>query len=171
MPRAFGYFRADSATAHRYVASQYNAGAGAPVRRDIGVQPVALSTARVRCETILNPSPCPLPLWGRGERRSFSQSCLADPRQAARSPGAAWSGSSGPPLRRRIDRSGSPQRGAELGWVDGLVRRREMNLTPKGPTMRPVMVSPSTVVSIWYSPRGSLSVSVSPATLPPMGPL
>jgi len=45
---AFGYFQADSATAHRYVASQYNAGAGAPVRKDIGVQPVALSTARIR---------------------------------------------------------------------------------------------------------------------------
>jgi len=73
MAQAFGYFRADSATAHRYVASQYNAGAGAPVRKDIGVQPVALSTARVHYETILNsltlPSP---PLGARGATELLS---------------------------------------------------------------------------------------------------
>jgi len=45
---AFGYLQADSALAHRAVSSQYNAGAGAPVRKDIGVNPVAITTARVR---------------------------------------------------------------------------------------------------------------------------
>ena len=45
---AFGYMQADSAMAHRYISSQYNAGAGLPVRRDIGVNPIAISTARVR---------------------------------------------------------------------------------------------------------------------------
>jgi hypothetical protein len=45
---AFGYLAADSAFSHRYVASDYNAGAGTPVHKDIGVQPVAISTARVR---------------------------------------------------------------------------------------------------------------------------
>jgi hypothetical protein len=45
---AFAYLQADSALAHRYVGSQYNAGAGAPVRKDIGVQPAAISTARIR---------------------------------------------------------------------------------------------------------------------------
>jgi hypothetical protein len=45
---AFGYLQADSALAHRAVLSQYNAGAGAPVRKDIGVNPVAITTARVR---------------------------------------------------------------------------------------------------------------------------
>jgi hypothetical protein len=45
---AFGYLQADSALAHRYISSQYNAGAGAPVRKDIGVEPVAITTARVR---------------------------------------------------------------------------------------------------------------------------
>jgi hypothetical protein len=34
---------------HRFVASDYNAGAGTPTRKDIGVrQPVAITTARVR---------------------------------------------------------------------------------------------------------------------------
>ena len=45
---AFGYLQADSALAHRAVLSQYNAGAGAPIPKDIGVNPVAISTARVR---------------------------------------------------------------------------------------------------------------------------
>jgi hypothetical protein len=45
---AFGYMMAGSALSHRYVASDYNAGAGAPVRKDIGVQDIAISTARVR---------------------------------------------------------------------------------------------------------------------------
>jgi hypothetical protein len=45
---AFAYFQTDSALSHRYIGSQYNAGAGTPVRKDIGVQPVAISTARVR---------------------------------------------------------------------------------------------------------------------------
>jgi len=45
---AFGYLQADSALAHRAVQSQYNAGAGTPVHKDIGVQPVAITTARVR---------------------------------------------------------------------------------------------------------------------------
>jgi len=45
---AFGYLQADSAMAYRFIASQYNAGAGAPVRKDIGVHSVALSTARIR---------------------------------------------------------------------------------------------------------------------------
>ncbi len=45
---AFGYMMSDNAMSHRYIASDYNAGAGAPVRKDIGVQPIAISTARVR---------------------------------------------------------------------------------------------------------------------------
>src|SRR5262244_1696953 len=45
---AAGYLMSDNALAHRFVGSDYNAGAGAPVRRDIGVQPVAITTARVR---------------------------------------------------------------------------------------------------------------------------
>jgi hypothetical protein len=45
---AFGYLQADSALAHRAVGSQYNAGAGLPVHKDIGVNPVAISTARIR---------------------------------------------------------------------------------------------------------------------------
>jgi hypothetical protein len=45
---AAGYMMTDSALAHRYVGSDYNAGAGAPVRRDIGVEPIAITTARVR---------------------------------------------------------------------------------------------------------------------------
>jgi hypothetical protein len=40
--------QADSAMAHRYVGSQYNAGAGLPVRKDIGVEPIAIATGRVR---------------------------------------------------------------------------------------------------------------------------
>ena len=42
------YMQTDSAMSHRYVQSQYNGGAGIPVRRDIGVEDVAISTARVR---------------------------------------------------------------------------------------------------------------------------
>ncbi|SRR6266511_288772 len=45
---AFAYMMADSALSHRYVASQYNAGAGIPVVKDIGVSDIAISTARVR---------------------------------------------------------------------------------------------------------------------------
>lgn len=45
---AFGYMQADSAMAHRYVGSQYNAGAGLPVHKDIGVEPIAIATGRVR---------------------------------------------------------------------------------------------------------------------------
>jgi hypothetical protein len=45
---AFGYMMSDNAMSHRYVASDYNAGSGTPVRKDIGVQPIAISTARVR---------------------------------------------------------------------------------------------------------------------------
>jgi hypothetical protein len=45
---AAGYLQSDSALAHRYVTSQYNAGAGLPVRRDIGVNPIAIATGRVR---------------------------------------------------------------------------------------------------------------------------
>ena len=45
---AFGYMQADNAMSHRYVGSDYNAGAGTPVRKDIGVQDIAISTARVR---------------------------------------------------------------------------------------------------------------------------
>ena len=44
----FAYFQSASAMTHRYIGSQYNAGAVTPVRRDIGVQPVAISTARIR---------------------------------------------------------------------------------------------------------------------------
>ena len=45
---AAGYMKAGNALAHRYVASDYNAGAGTPVRKDIGVNDIAISTARVR---------------------------------------------------------------------------------------------------------------------------
>ena len=45
---AFGYMMSDNAMGHRYIASDYNAGSGLPVRKDIGVQPIAISTARVR---------------------------------------------------------------------------------------------------------------------------
>ena len=45
---AAGYMKAGNALAHRYVASDYNAGAGIPVRKDIGVNDIAISTARVR---------------------------------------------------------------------------------------------------------------------------
>jgi len=45
---AFGYMMSDSALAHRFVGSDYSAGAGAPVRKDIGVQPIAITAARVR---------------------------------------------------------------------------------------------------------------------------
>src|SRR5262249_7004646 len=113
--------------------------------------------------------PAPSPPWGEGSGGSYLSPAWQIRGWPVRSPGAAWLGSSRPPLRRRIDRSGSPQRGGELGWVNGFVRRREMDLTPLEKTMRPVMVSPSMVVSIWYSPRESWSVSVSPATLPPTG--
>jgi hypothetical protein len=45
---ATGYMMADNALTHRYVGSQYNAGAGAPVRKDIGVEDIILVTSRVR---------------------------------------------------------------------------------------------------------------------------
>jgi hypothetical protein len=45
---AFGYMQTDSAMSHRYVGSAYNAGAGTPVVKDIGVSDIAISTARVR---------------------------------------------------------------------------------------------------------------------------
>jgi len=45
---AAGYLMSDNALAHRFVGSDYNAGAGAPVAKDIGIQPVAITTARVR---------------------------------------------------------------------------------------------------------------------------
>jgi hypothetical protein len=45
---AAGYMKAGPALSHRYVASDYNAGAGIPVRKDIGVNDIAISTARVR---------------------------------------------------------------------------------------------------------------------------
>ena len=45
---AIGYMMADSALSHRYVSSSYNAGSGMPVRKDIGVEPIAISAARVR---------------------------------------------------------------------------------------------------------------------------
>jgi hypothetical protein len=45
---AAGYMMADSALAHRYVGSQYNAGAGLPVIKDIGVNDIVLVTSRVR---------------------------------------------------------------------------------------------------------------------------
>jgi hypothetical protein len=45
---AAGYLMADSAFSHRFVGSDYNAGAGTPTNKDIGVQPVAITTARVR---------------------------------------------------------------------------------------------------------------------------
>jgi hypothetical protein len=45
---AFGYMMTDSAMSHRYLGGQYNAGANAPVRKDIGVSDIAITTARVR---------------------------------------------------------------------------------------------------------------------------
>jgi hypothetical protein len=45
---AAGYMMAGSALAHRYVGSQYNAGAGLPVIKDIGVNDIAIVTTRVR---------------------------------------------------------------------------------------------------------------------------
>jgi len=43
-----GYMFAGPALTHRYVGSQYDAGAGAPVRKDIGVNDIVLVTSRVR---------------------------------------------------------------------------------------------------------------------------
>ena len=45
---AAGYMKAGNALAHRYFAGDYNAGSGIPVRKDIGVNDIAISTARVR---------------------------------------------------------------------------------------------------------------------------
>jgi hypothetical protein len=45
---AAGYLMSDNALAHRYIGSDYTPGAGSPVRRDIGVEPIAITTARVR---------------------------------------------------------------------------------------------------------------------------
>ena len=44
---AFGYMMADNAMAHRFQAADYSA-AAPPARKDIGVQPIAISSARVR---------------------------------------------------------------------------------------------------------------------------
>jgi len=43
---AAGYLMSDNALAHRFIGADYSA--QAPVRRDIGVNPVAITTARVR---------------------------------------------------------------------------------------------------------------------------
>src|SRR5215468_305589 len=43
---AAGYMMTDSALSHRFVGADYNV--QAPVRKDIGVQPIAITTARVR---------------------------------------------------------------------------------------------------------------------------
>jgi hypothetical protein len=45
---AFGYMMTDSAMSHRYISGTYNAGANTPVRKDIGVSDIAITTARVR---------------------------------------------------------------------------------------------------------------------------
>ena len=45
---AAGYLMSDNALAHRYIGADYGAPGGSPVRRDIGVNPVAITTARVR---------------------------------------------------------------------------------------------------------------------------
>jgi hypothetical protein len=45
---AAGYMKVGNAMAHRYVNSDYNAGAGAPVTKDIGVNDIAIVTTRVR---------------------------------------------------------------------------------------------------------------------------
>jgi hypothetical protein len=45
---AIGYMEVGNAMSHRYIPSQYNAGAGFPVAKDIGVSDIVISTARVR---------------------------------------------------------------------------------------------------------------------------
>ncbi|HEV2056115.1 MAG TPA: hypothetical protein VGV06_13230 [Methylomirabilota bacterium] len=45
---AVGYLETGNAMSHRYIGGTYNAGANLPVRKDIGVEPIAISTARVR---------------------------------------------------------------------------------------------------------------------------
>jgi hypothetical protein len=45
---AVAYMQADNAMAHRYIPGIYNAGANLPVKKDIGVEPIAITTARVR---------------------------------------------------------------------------------------------------------------------------
>src|SRR5262245_10481585 len=45
---AAGYMMSDNALAHRFVGADYGAAGGSPVRRDIGINPVAITTARVR---------------------------------------------------------------------------------------------------------------------------
>jgi len=45
---AAGYMFAGNALSHRYIGSDYNAGAGAPVGKDIGVNDIAIITSRVR---------------------------------------------------------------------------------------------------------------------------
>src|SRR5215469_6266045 len=45
---AAGYMMSDNALAHRYIGADYGAAGGTPVRRDIGVNPIAITTARVR---------------------------------------------------------------------------------------------------------------------------
>jgi hypothetical protein len=38
----------DNALSHRFVGADYGAAGGSPVRRDIGINPIAITTARVR---------------------------------------------------------------------------------------------------------------------------
>jgi hypothetical protein len=45
---AVAYMQADNAMSHRYIPAQYNAANGTPVGKDIGVEPIAITTARVR---------------------------------------------------------------------------------------------------------------------------
>src|SRR5215813_6405269 len=45
---AAGYMMSDNALAHRYIGADYGAPGGTPVRRDIGVNPIAITAARVR---------------------------------------------------------------------------------------------------------------------------
>jgi hypothetical protein len=45
---AIGYLKAGNGLSHRYFAGPYDAGAGVPVRKDIGVEDIAIMTARVR---------------------------------------------------------------------------------------------------------------------------
>src|SRR5215831_111243 len=45
---AAGYMMTDSALSHRFIGADYGAAGGSPVRKDIGVQPIAITAARVR---------------------------------------------------------------------------------------------------------------------------
>jgi hypothetical protein len=44
----FGYMQTGPAMSHRYISGAYAAGANTPVRKDIGVEDIAITTARVR---------------------------------------------------------------------------------------------------------------------------